>query len=161
MIGGKLLSGKWFRHWFEQAELTSSLSKCSRRKVGAVIVSSDNKHIVGVGYNGAPYGFDEGDSTSCVDFCPRATEGGGTSYSNCVANHAEVNAILSSERYSLQDTIIYVNSAVCWDCAKVIVASGITVVIALVSENDAHREPEKSINFMRDCGLTVYTVREN
>src|SRR5690606_13137912 len=53
--GGSTSRPSWDEYFLEIAEAVSARADCSRRKVGAVIVSSDRR-IVGTGYNGAPAG---------------------------------------------------------------------------------------------------------
>lgn len=141
------------------AELVSTRSKCSRRQVGAAIVDADNKHLISIGYNGAPSGFPEGGTASCAQFCPRASQDAPTaSYGlSCVSVHAEINCILAA-RQSLENARLYVNSAMCGDCAKVIANSGIKTVVMYVSPSDAHRQPEEVIRFLEKCGLDVSII---
>lgn len=149
---------EWRDTWLDIAEVISRRSKCSRRKVGAVLVAADGKTLVGVGYNGAPAGFDEGISTTCVDFCPRAR--GETSLSEgygltCPAAHAEVNVLMRYPKESYNGGTIVVTSACCADCAKVVCNSGVKRAIMCVSPEDKHRDPEGVIAFMESCGLEV------
>lgn len=141
------------------AHTVSAKSKCSRRQVGAVIVSSDNRRLVSVGYNGAPRGFPEEEGQTCKAFCPRASENVvRASYDSCVSVHSEINALLSGDNHLYEGAKVYVTSSVCWDCAKVIANSGIKYVVMCVSEEDAHRNPEKTISFLEQCGLDVKII---
>ena len=141
------------------AELVSTRSKCSRRQVGAAIVDADNKHLISIGYNGAPSGFPEGGTASCAQFCPRASQDAPTaSYGlSCVATHAEVSALLQAKT-TTQGSILYVTSAMCGDCAKVVVSAGVKTVVMYVSPSDAHRQPEEVIRFLEKCGLDVSII---
>lgn len=92
-------------------------STCSKSQYFAIIVDRHNK-IRGTGYNGAPKNM-----THCADGgCPRAqqqtTEGG--SYSNCVAVHAEANALLLTKPEDQENGTLYVNGLPCWECTKLI-----------------------------------------
>ena len=51
---------KWDIHWLKIAKVTSELSKDGSTKVGAVIVTPDNRHC-SVGYNGFVRGIEETD----------------------------------------------------------------------------------------------------
>ena len=153
------MTNSWNNLWFDLADSIRSKSKCSRRKIGAVLVSEDNKHLIALGYNGAPPGFPEALGASCEVFCPRAKEGGGTSYSNCVSVHAECAAILEGGKSKYPGAIIYVTSTMCWDCAKIVVAAGITKVVMRVNWiEDAHRDPKRTIDFLNQCGVTVVSI---
>lgn len=92
-------------------------SRCTRRKVGAIVVSPDGR-VLGGGYNHLPKGFcDEGDCPRgklSYEECPAYGP-----YNNCKATHAEVAAINQSS--SLPDGCsLIVTADPCEDCAKVI-----------------------------------------
>ena len=108
-------------------EASKIFSTCAKRKYAAVLVDQLD-HIVGIGYNGGPRG-----SVHCEDGgCPRYIENSenGSNYDNCIAIHAEVNAMIHSN-YSSNPKKIYVNGPPCFSCAKVIVNSTITEVYYL------------------------------
>ena len=98
-------------------------STCSRRQYFAIVTDTYG-HVLGTGYNGAPSG-----AVHCVDGgCPRAEQdpAHGTSYDNCIAIHAEANALLHSD-WSIRSAggTLYVNGPPCYSCAKLIANSGI------------------------------------
>jgi dCMP deaminase len=104
--------------------ISEIFSTCAKRKYASVLVD-DNGHVVGMGYNGGPSGF-----VHCEDGgCPRLAEEspGGSIYDNCIAVHAEANAIIHSD-YSSNYKKIYVNGPPCFSCAKLIANSTITDV---------------------------------
>lgn len=149
----------WDDWWLDIARTTAQRSKCSRRQVGAVVVAQGEKQLVSIGYNGAPAAFPEKAGERCVDFCPRAqTDGADASYSNCVSVHAEVNALLAADRNARIGGTLYVTSSPCWDCAKVIANSGIDRVVALSLKDDAHRNPQNSVDFLRTCLIHVDVI---
>ena len=129
-------------------------SHCSRRGVGAVVVGP-NQRIVSTGYNGSPAGYET--TGNCASWCPRATsQNPSAAYTDCLSVHAEVNALIYADRRLYEGGTLYVTSTVCWDCAKIVANSGIKrVVMHVDSERDIHREPERTVQFMRDCGLEV------
>jgi len=105
------------------AHAVSRRSDCSRDKVGSVVVKA--RRVRATGYNGAPAG------TPGCDSCPRKTSNvqPGSSYDNCVALHAEQNAIIYCDREDLQDATIYVTREPCYACSKLIAGSGISKVV--------------------------------
>lgn len=116
----------WDEYFLEIAESVSARADCSRRKVGAVIVSSDRR-IVGTGYNGAPAG-----QPGCLSgACPRARSNStpGRDYSNCIAVHAEANALLYSDWTARQGGTMYINQPPCTECTKLILGSGLGRVV--------------------------------
>lgn len=147
----------WDARWMGAADYFSSWSKCDGAKVGMVLTDETERYLVGIGYNGAPAGFPEESGATCTSFCPRARGEGerSTSYSNCPSVHAEVNGILSSERGRYAGGTAYVTRACCWDCSKVLANSGVKRVVMRVTDDDWHRDPDKSIDLLRECGVLV------
>lgn len=110
----------WDQYFMGITLLSAMRSKDPNTKVGACIVSS-NKRIVGVGYNGFPYG--------CEDTCfPWGKQGDfiDTKYPYVV--HAELNAILNSIK-DLTGCTIYVSLFPCHECVKAIIQSGIKEIV--------------------------------
>lgn len=105
------------------AELTSYRSADPHTKVGAVIVSQDNR-ILSVGYNGWVNG------STDTDFPWNRLGDDRYSTKYPYICHAEMNAILnfSGNRDILKDSIIYVTLFPCSECTKLIVQSGISMV---------------------------------
>lgn len=130
------------------AILVSMDSKDPNTKVGACIVSNDNR-IVSVGYNSIPNGFDE-------KHFPWEREGNFLNTKYAYVVHAERNAILSHNGYKddLYDATIYVTEFPCNECAKEIVQSGIKHIIYL---SDKYHNTESSIasrKILDECGIT-------
>lgn len=101
-------------------------STCAKRQYMAIIVAP-NGRVAGVGYNGSPPGIGH-----CTDgACPRNAEGSesGSDYGNCIAIHAEENAIVWSDRTMRDGGTLYVGGTPCWQCGKSIAGSGIKRVV--------------------------------
>jgi deoxycytidylate deaminase len=93
---------------------------------------------------------------TCSSWCPRRRSGEQTiDYANCTSVHAEANALIKADRSRIQDATLYVTSACCWDCGKMVANSGISRVVMRLSPNDEHRDPQRTINFMTACSLKV------
>jgi len=106
-------------------------STCSKRKYMAIL-TDDDYMVLGMGYNGGPKNY-----THCEDGgCPRLTEGSpnGSNYDNCIAVHAEQNALLHSD-HSSRPTRLYVNGPPCFTCAKLIVNSTVKKVFYIRDES--------------------------
>jgi len=145
----------WTEVWMRAAEVIGERSRCDMRQIGAVIVSDDNAYSV-VGYNGPPAGYPIGQWSTCKTWCPRAqTEDQTLGYDNCISIHAEANALMKADHSRIQHGTLYVNSASCWGCGKLIANSGVRRVVMNVAEADAHRDPERTIKFLRDSGIHV------
>lgn len=123
----------WDEYFMSLAHLSALRSKDPSTQVGACIVNTNNR-IVGIGYNGMPYGCHD-------DEYPWSREGdfGKTKYAYVV--HAELNAILNATE-SLRGCSIYVSLFPCNECAKAIIQSGITEV---VYESDKYSETDSVI----------------
>ncbi len=116
----------WDDYFLHLARAASSRATCTRRKHGAVIVK--DRRIVSTGYNGAPSGHPH-----CIDgACPRATSDvpQGHDYDDCIAIHAEANALLFSGPDERRGGLLYCTGAPCFGCAKLIANSGLVEVVA-------------------------------
>ena len=148
----------WDETWLAVARVIAQRSLCVRDKVGAVIVNPHNR-IVATGYNSPPAGFIHHD-TRCQNWCERALYDGekpDREYRDCVALHAEANALSVCDRSLRERGTLYVTSDVCWNCAKLIANSGLLRVV-IHTGTHLHREPRKSYEFMVECGLAVVVV---
>ena len=112
----------WDKYFMGVAMLSSMRSKDPNTQVGACIVN-EKKRIVGIGYNGFPYGCDDDEFpwTNGNDFLS-------SKYPYVV--HAEPNAILNSS-CSLDNATLYVTLFPCNECAKLIIQSGIKEIVYL------------------------------
>lgn len=118
----------WDTYWLGVARAVAARGDCSRRQVGAVIIGPDNR-LRGAGYNGSPPG-----GPSCLaGQCPRAAFGAQPhpDYADCVAIHAETNAIVDAGRRECMGGAIYVTDEPCSWCRKVIAAAGIERIVTL------------------------------
>lgn len=150
----------WDSVWMDVALTVARRSKCSRAQVGAAIVSADQR-ISSTGYNG-PAAKLKVDG-NCINWCPR---GQGltpldNTYDSCPSIHAEANALLYVDRSRVEGGTIYVTGAPCMQCAKLISNSGLRRVVAIIRTIDVHRQPEKVLDYLRNCGLEVETIEEN
>ena len=146
----------WDTVWMSVAHRIGQRSRCDGRQIGAIVVTPTNRPV-SMGYNGPPAGLDLAAGTTCQTWCPRMREGLQTrSYENCVTVHAEVNALMFADRRDYEGGTLYVTSAICWDCGKVVANSGVARVVCRVnSTRDAHRDFTRTFEFMRSCGLVI------
>ena len=148
----------WDDTWMQIAEIIGLRSRCSRAQIGAVIVDV-KKRVAATGYNGPAASLML--AGNCINWCERAQ--GKTSltsaYEGCPSIHAEANALLYVDRSAVEGGTIYVTSAPCMQCAKLISNSGLKRVVARVSESDAHRNPEVVLDYLRDCKIYVSIVQ--
>lgn len=144
----------WDAVWMHMADAIGPRSKCSRARVGVVIVSRDNR-VISVGYNGPPRDMEA--NGDCTNWCPRAMglEPPDALYDDCPAAHAETNAIARADYSEMQGATVYVTSSMCKGCAKVVANSGVRRVVQRVDPDQAFRSPERTEHFLRMCGLAV------
>lgn len=124
----------WDEYFLGIARAVAARADCTRRQVGAVIVC-DNR-IIATGYNGAPSG-----QPGCLTFgaCPRGRQGfdavpPGSGYdepgvSNCIAIHAEANALLYADGNLTRGATLYCTDEPCDGCTKLAAGAGIKRVI--------------------------------
>ena len=125
----------WDEYFMGVALLSSQRSKDPHTKVGACIVNED-KIIVGIGYNGMPFGCDDklypwGNSKEADSL--------DTKYPYVV--HAEPNAILNSTS-NLKGSTLYVTLFPCNECAKLVIQSGIKHIIYM---DDKYHDTASSV----------------
>ena len=127
-LNSNLLVTTFFRlgvdeYFLQIARIVSERSTCRRRRVGCVLVDTQN-HIVATGYNGVPSGF-----VHCLDVpCEGATSPSGTDLDRCLAVHAEVNAFL--QLTSEDEIIAYLTTTPCFTCAKMLCNSNVVKIVA-------------------------------
>ena len=120
----------WDDYFLGISQAVAARAKCTRRRVGAVLVGGDRR-IIGTGYNGAAPG-----RPDCLEgACPRGQLGydqvpGLGDYDRpgtpgfCIAIHAEVNALL----FAIRDTrgaTAYITDEPCPGCRKALAAAGV------------------------------------
>lgn len=112
---------------FAECDAFASIHACTHRDVGAVIVKGGD--IVAYGRNTMP----DIRKPLCIDGgCPRgklAKGEGSLDYSDCVAVHAEMNAIIRAGNVQCNGSVLVVNSLPCHLCLRLAQGAGIAQVI--------------------------------
>lgn len=125
-------------------------STCGKRNYMAIIVDRHGR-VIGSGYNGGPSG-----SKHCKDGgCPRFQENGPptSDYSNCIALHAEQNALLYTDWTLRQGGTLFVNGTPCLECSRLIVGSGLSCVIGIAEPG--YRPSGLQEEMIRDSGIVM------
>src|SRR6056300_460647 len=124
--------------WYAACHMLAPIfSTCSKRQYFALIVA-ENKRLAGQGYNGSPPSM-----AHCIDgACPRAQHNSpsGSIYDNCIATHAEANAIMWTNPQTRQGSTLIINGTPCYGCAKLIATSGIRRIIGQSDETYAQQD---------------------
>lgn len=156
--------------YMEIAYSVAKLSYAQRRQVGCVIVK--DHQIVSFGYNGTPKGFDN----SCEDDDNRFYENpddaldlierGYTCDSGCCTKHgaitkrevlhAESNALtkIAKSTLSSEGADLYTTTSPCFECAKLIIQSGIKQVFY----NETYRDMS-GVDLLEQANINV--IRTN
>lgn len=123
------------QYWMNIAREVGTRATCTRRKVGAVLVSG-SKRIVSTGYNGAPEGLPH-----CLDIgCDM--EGG-----HCVRTiHAEANVLIQAghDGSSTLGATLYTAASPCRNCMGLIINAGIKRVVYADPYVDPSHDGDKS-----------------
>ena len=125
------------KRYLRMAAVWAENSYCKRRQVGALIVK--DHMIISDGYNGTPSGFEN----VCEDE---------NNVTKPYVLHAEANAItkVAASSNSSKEATIYVTSAPCIECAKLIIQSGIKRVVY----SEQYRV-EDGCNLLRRAGVII------
>jgi dCMP deaminase len=139
---------KYIDLYMDWANRTAQLSHARRRQVGAVIVKDDS--VISYGYNGMPAGWDN-DCENIVGY----TKGEPVLKTKPEVLHAESNAIakLARSSQSGRDSSLFVTTAPCLDCAKLIYQSGISSVYY----RDSYRNTD-GLEFLEKSGVGIINV---
>lgn len=115
----------WDEYFMKLAMLASERATCPRMHCGCVIVR--DRFVLATGYNGALPNMDHCEDVGCLivdNHCVRT-------------NHAEMNAICQATLHgiTLKGATAYVTNMPCTNCAKMLIAAGITRVVVFSDYN--------------------------
>ena len=130
-------------YFLAMLKLVAARSTCVRRAVGAIITDKDG-HVLSTGYNGVPRDFDHCTSVNCEGAKDKPGD-----TSNCMAVHAEQNALLQCCDLSRAHTI-YTSCVPCFVCAKMIANTNIEMVVCETDYAD-----KRGLMVLLDRGCTV------
>jgi dCMP deaminase len=153
--------------YMQMAYQIAKLSYAKRKRVGCIIVK-DNQ-VISTGYNGTPHGF----NNECEEVQTREIENknhkkvleekGYDCEDSCCSKevtkrevlHAESNALakVSKSTLSSEGADMYITMSPCFDCAKLIIQSGIKKVFYSESYRDT-----SGIDILEEAGIEVKEV---
>ena len=148
-------SADWDSRWMALAQLVATWSKDRGRKVGAVIVGSDNE-VRSTGFNGIPRGVND-------NVEERHDAETGEKY--LWVSHAERNAIYNAALLgvSTKNCTIYVPWYPCIECAKAIVQAGIAKIVCFepdLADSNWGRDFEKSLIILGEGDVVTKLVEQ-
>ncbi|MCK9628101.1 MAG: dCMP deaminase family protein [Bacteroidales bacterium] len=128
------------RSYLEMAAVWAKNSYCKRRQVGALLVK--DRMIISDGYNGTPAGFEN----ICED---------DNGHTKPYVLHAEANAItkIAKSGNNSKGATMYVTTAPCLECAKLIIQAGITRLVY----KDDYRVSD-GIDLLRRAGIEIVNI---
>lgn len=140
----------------EIARTVSKRATCNRLHVGAVIVK--DSQILSTGYNGAPKGLQDCDT---VGHEIRLIDG----RESCVrTTHAEMNAIAQAAKHgvAVDGATMYLTTSPCYDCAKVVINSGIKKIVYDTVYSGGRQSLDTSINDLAaSAGVRMFKYEED
>ena len=170
-----MMENRFDSKYIRMAEIWATNSYARRNKVGALLVKDGQ--IISDGYNGTPKGFDnscENEVKCDVDWDNINSLDGGASIcktydsdcSKCPHHylvtkpevlHAEANAItkVAKSNYSSEGSTLYVTLSPCFECAKLIIQSGIKRVVY----KEAYRKTD-GLDLLKKAGIEVEQIKD-
>lgn len=152
------------------AKAYGSLSRCNRAKVGALLVSSDNRPLLS-GYNGTSAGTDNcceeevvcerclgtGENGEYFDSCPECQGTGKVLKTKPHVHHAERNLLGYANRYGIKTggCYVYVTLSPCIECAKQMEIAGIKAVFY----EEEYKISTEGIEYLKARGITVEQIK--
>lgn len=147
------MKDKFLKFRIAQCLQLASLSPCTRRQFGAVIVNPDSNSILAEGYNGTPRGHkhDLCGTNSCLRDC---VQSGTRLEIGC--HHAEANALMNALRNhaDIRGSIMIVSGEPCLMCAKLIHHSGIEKVYTIQGSYSA----VDGVDYLKENNVAVIKV---
>jgi dCMP deaminase len=118
----------WEEYFMNIAHQVKLRSPDTKRKVGAVMVSLNDKRIISCGYNGLVKGIDDN-----IDWEDRE-------FVHSVIIHAESNCILYASS-KFENSVLYITTSPCSNCIKLIAAANIKQIY--------YNEPYRDIELVK------------
>ena len=142
----KSLSDKWKQYFIDQLHRTASMSEDANTKVAAMIINTEDKVVVSVGYNCLPRGVKHSQERSSRNM----------KYS--YTSHAEVSCLTNALRLNVavKGLTMLVNLGCCPSCTCSIINSGIKEVVTpeLDYEHTSCGEVyQHSVAMMQEAGV--------
>src|SRR4030042_5117162 len=145
----------WDEYFLKLVDVVGQRATCDRGSPGCVIVK--DRRVLTTGYAGSPVGMphcdDEGHEMQ------KQINDDGTISEHCVRTlHAEMNAITQAAKFgiSIDGATLYLKFTPCYNCAKMIVNSGIKRVVSQVK----YHAGEKSISLFKRAKVKLEIIEQ-
>lgn len=113
-------------YFLAMAYLASTRATCARAARGCVLVSKDG-HVLATGYNGVPPGRPHCSEERSAR-CAGADAPSGSALDQCMATHAEMNALVQC-RDKREIFACYSTASPCLTCAKLLLATPCEILV--------------------------------
>jgi len=134
-------------HYFMNIAIeVAKRSTCTRRKIGAIIVS-DVGEIKSTGYNGNPRGLPHCDEMGCIR--DKLGIPSGTRLETCTAVHAEQNALIQAGTNSRGSTL-YSTIVPCPICARMILNAQVARIVYIGDYSDL-----SGVELLKQAGANI------
>jgi len=144
------------RNWLKVLPVMAhQFSTCSKKQYAAVVLEETGR-VIGFGYNGSPPGMGH-----CSEgFCPRLSmnSANGSVYDNCIAQHAEANALLWTDPAQRAGATLIVNGPPCFGCAKQIASSGVRKVVCF--SDSSYKDWNRVREFLFSAKVDIVEVSD-
>lgn len=143
----------WDEYFLEFAKVAAKRSTCSRKQVGAVIADARHR-VVSAGYNGSPAG-----TPHCTDSGVGCLMKNIEGRDSCIRTiHAEANALMhaGTEGHRTRGWTMYVTVTPCYECAKLIIQSGVQRVV--YADYYQSQSTELVMALFKEVGITVEQI---
>lgn len=150
----------WYQTFMRMAHAIAQRSKDPDTIHGSIIVEDKTNKVLGVGYNGLPYGMR--DNLDIIDPIKGKTDIWTKEMKHNFVIHAEVNAILNATDKLANSTLFLYSEKgyyPCCNCAQIIAQKGITTVV--VNKVVLDKKHGERYNFwatkqiFKHCGINV------
>lgn len=145
----------WDEYFLLIVDAVGSRATCDRGKSGCVITK--DKRILSTGYVGAPPNVK--DCYSSGHLLKTIVDESGITSTHCIRTvHAEQNAIAQAAKYGIyiKGATLYCTMEPCFNCAKLIVASGILKVVA----NYMYHSSENTRALFKDAKIDLLVINK-
>jgi len=144
---------KWTDYFMGIAELSAQRSKDPKTQVGCCIIDPETNHILSIGYNGLPFGFNDD------DFNWEKNKDNFLTCKNSFVVHAEANAILNSTQ-SLEGAHVYVTMFPCNECAKLLAQKRVKKIIFKDEKYLLKDEGKVSLIIFEKAGIQIISYEK-
>lgn len=143
----------WDEYFLNLVDIIGQRSTCDRGRPGCVIVK--DRRILASGYAGSPVGLPHCDEIGHE--MQKAVNEDGTITEHCIRTiHAEMNAISQAAKFGIpiEGSTLYVKFTPCYNCAKVVINSGIKRVVSKVK----YHAGDKTKKLFKDAKIKLEII---